>query len=418
MLTDSPYSRALTDTSGPGGAYDKPPAFSAFPSCLDKITREPANAAIYFLHIDKTAGTSVHKFLTDRFARSAICPARRIGDIDGASAESLKSYTLFSGHFTGGFGDFLGSPLRTITLLRDPIQRSISQYAHTRRDPVAPHHKLALTMSLREFCLHPETQNLIQDFQARCLTGQAQDAPVRRVIMAPRPRTGEEKDRLLRQARARLATCAAIGATEHLSTTLALICATLGLDRPTVAPYENASYNKPKSIDRDTLSIIRELTPCDAVLHQEAVRLLFARARDAGLAVPDPVAAQKTRAGGESAFQVRDRITAARATWPEREHRAKLALSNLICALPRVVRRTLVLPYTVYRLSIDKSVPPVRRLPLLLGAIYLILPIGPAIPGHLDKIAGPIVGFLFSAALSGRAKMRDLKFAAISRFDL
>jgi hypothetical protein len=377
-----------------------------------------ASNAVYFLHIEKTAGTSVHKFLLDRLSRSALCPARLINDLEGLSAESLWPYRLFSGHFTGGFSDFLGVPLKTVTVLRDPVQRSVSQYAHIRRDPLSEHHKLALGLSLREFCLHPDTRPLIEDYQTRFLAGEAVDFPFRRVELASAPRSGDERDQLLTRARARLASCAAVGVTENLTDTLTVFCTALGLERSGATPYENPSYNRPKTIDRDTLSIIRDLTQCDAILHKEATRMLRERAHGIGMAVGNHPKSIEVMPNSIASAGLTGASAPARSNWPEREHRIKLGLSAAICKLPRAMRVALVLPYTTYRLLVDRTGSSVRRLPLLTGILYLIQPLALPVPGHLDKAAALVVGFLLSAALSGRRKMRDLKLAAISRFDL
>jgi hypothetical protein len=381
------------------------------------------NAPVYFLHIEKTAGVSVHKVLNERFAPGTICPARIDVDIEGATAESLAPYRLFSGHFTGGFTDFLGAPLRTVTLLRDPIQRSISHYAHIRRDPSAEHHELAQSLSLREFCLHPLTRPLIEDYQTRFLAGGAHEHPVRHVTPADLPQSDDERRVLLARARRRLSECVAVGATEHLATTLALFCKCLELHWSGAAPYENPSYNRPKDIDQATLSVIHDLTKCDAILYQEAVRMLFAQAYAAGLTSAPQLAANDPGTRKSALRRLKGSFLSARGSWPETGHRIKLGLSEAIRTLPRAARVALAFPYAVYRLLLDKTVPAARRLPLLIGVLYLAAPFDllnavTPLPGYPDKIAALALGFLLSAALSGKKKLKDLKFAAIARFDL
>jgi hypothetical protein len=420
MLASDIHQRALAEPLEPDLS---PQAVPVAASRSQPVTGAKQAEAVYFLHIEKTAGTSVHKFLLDRLSKTDLCPSRLIDHLEGASAESLRPYRVFSGHFTGGLSDFLGLPLKTVTLLRDPVQRSISQYAHIRRDPLAEHHQLAQGLSLKEFCLHPATQPLIQDYQARCLAGEAQDIPFRRVIRANMPGSDFEREQLLRRARARLADCAAVGVTEHLTATLEVFCAALGLEWSGTAPYENPSYNRPKTIDRETLSIIRELTQCDAVLHKEATRMLFERARELGAPVECPLKSFKTVPGKAGPAGLQGVIAAARATWPERGHRIKLSLSAAICRLPRMVRMALVLPYTTYRLLVDRTGSSVRRLPLVFGILYLVLPfdlssVGIPVPGHWDKAAALILGFLLSMSLSGKRMMRDVKLGAIARFNL
>lgn len=420
MLASDTHQRALAEPLETDLPRHSVPAAT---SRSKRAIEEKQPGAVYFLHIEKTAGTSVHKFLLDRLAKTDLCPARLIDDLEGRSADSLRPYRVFSGHFTGGLADFLGLRLKTVTLLRDPVQRSISQYAHIRRDPLAEHHELAQGLSLKEFCLHPATRPLIQDYQARCLAGEAQDVPFRQVVRAKMPGSDFEREQLLARARARLADCAAVGVTEHLTATLEVFCAALELEWSGTAPYENPSYNRPKTIDRETLSIIRELTQCDAILHKEATRMLFDRARALGTPVECPLKSFKAVPGRAGPARLQAVVAAARATWPERGHRIKLGLSAAICRLPRMVRMALILPYTTYRLLVDRTGSGVRRLPLVFGIAYLLLPfdlssIGIPVPGHWDKAAALIVGFLLSMSLSGKRMMRDVKLGAIARFNL
>lgn len=219
MLLDGTELNALADIP------EMEPSPYLTPLCAAEAgSKSPAApvAPVYFLHIEKTAGVSVHKVLTERFGPGDICPARLDRDIAGADTGSLVPYRLYSGHFTGAFSDFLGLRLRTVTLLRDPIQRSISHYAHIRRDPGAIHHQLAQKLSLKEFCLHPLTRPLIEDYQTRFLAGAVLEDPLRRTAPADLPRSDDDRMLLLNRARMRLASCVAVGATEHLATTLAL----------------------------------------------------------------------------------------------------------------------------------------------------------------------------------------------------
>jgi uncharacterized membrane protein YkvA (DUF1232 family) len=404
----------------------EPSPFSSRFRVAETVSKSSADVPatpVYFLHIEKTAGVSVHKVLTERFEPGDICPARLDSDIAGTDARSLAPYRLYSGHFTGAFPDFLGMQLRTVTLLRDPIQRSISHYAHIRRDPGAAHHQLAQSLSLKEFCLHPLTRPLIEDYQTRFLAGAVLEDPLRRTAPADLPRSEDERALLLSRARARLAACAAVGATEHLATTLALFCEVLGLSQTVATPFENPSYNRPKDIDHATLSIIRELTRRDAVLYQEAVRMLFARAYMVGLTGERRPPANDVGPRKSVPLHVKGSLTLARCCWPETAHRIKLGLSEAIGKLPRAFRVALAFPYAAYRLLLDKSVPWARRAPLLLGLLYLAAPFDllnamDPVPGYPDKVAALALGFAVSAALSGRKKLQDLKFAAISRFGL
>jgi uncharacterized membrane protein YkvA (DUF1232 family) len=369
---------------------------------------------VYFLHIEKTAGSSVHRVLTAAFPDPGICPTRLWQELEGVRPEDLRHFQLYSGHLTGSFADFLGRRLRTVTLLRDPVQRSISHYAHIRRDPSSPYYGLAQNLSLREFCLHPETRHLVEDYQARSLAGAALKAPQpwsKQIALRNSP---QERADILARALAVVKDCVAVGVTERLPDTLAVFADTLGLDWSGHTPYENASYNRPKIVDAETLAVIRSITQLDAAIYDEAVAILSAAQRDRGEPSGDaPVATGRGQRRG----------ILARLSLPERSHRFKLRLSAALCRAPRAVRVCLAWLYMAYRIMVDQKVPLAGRIPLLLAGLYVIRPIDIVVtdawlPGHLDDGLALVVGVAVSVLIIGRDVIEDLWLAATTRFDL
>lgn len=88
-------------------------------------------SAYYFLHINKTGGSSLNHIFRGIFPRSLICPAGLANDLAAIPLSRLSSYKYYSGHF--GLSLPLMLPwikrvrLRTFTVLRDPVNRSLSQ---------------------------------------------------------------------------------------------------------------------------------------------------------------------------------------------------------------------------------------------------------------------------------------------------
>jgi hypothetical protein len=103
-----------------------------------------------FVHIPKTAGTTLHKIITHQY------PSRRIaihhdsdGPPDAALAERLacRHTSVVMGHFSIGLHRFIPG-LRYITCLRDPVSRIISHYHHTLNTPDHYLHRAVTTAKM------------------------------------------------------------------------------------------------------------------------------------------------------------------------------------------------------------------------------------------------------------------------------
>jgi hypothetical protein len=88
---------------------------------------------IVFLHIPKTAGQSVHTFLTRYFPKEEICPARENFQLLPISLPRRRMYRLFSGHLDWAQLDGIGYPRFIFTVLREPTERLLSFYFFLRQ---------------------------------------------------------------------------------------------------------------------------------------------------------------------------------------------------------------------------------------------------------------------------------------------
>ncbi|MFZ1767387.1 MAG: sulfotransferase family 2 domain-containing protein, partial [Candidatus Nitrotoga sp.] len=129
------------------------------------------NPTYYFLHIPKTAGSSMMRWLTDT-NQFHICPDRLWSLLMKRDKVQLDEYTLFCGHFYRYLTSYLGKPLSTFTFLRNPFDRAFSHYEHIRRDHNHFFYdKVQAQGSFLAFINDPETQPLIKNFQTRALSG-------------------------------------------------------------------------------------------------------------------------------------------------------------------------------------------------------------------------------------------------------
>jgi hypothetical protein len=241
-----------------------------------------ATQSVYFFHIPKTAGTSAYRFLEQSFPEAEICPWGLWDHLVTASKEDLGRWQVFRGHFLSHLESFLDRKLFTFTLLREPVARTISHYHHVRRSPEHPSHHHAVNMTLKEFCLHPSTRHMVENYQAIYLAkapcdvravigtlplGYAERFQLQEFLQYPDDFSGS--DRLLEVASKRLAEFEYVGITERLGQSLSEFSRMVGCAAPVVVERANLNPEgtSTDSVDASTLDLIRSLTAVDSVLY-------------------------------------------------------------------------------------------------------------------------------------------------------
>lgn len=130
--------------------------------------RRDDQAPLYFLHIPKTAGTSMRSILAEKYG-DRLCPAQMWDDFFRAPELRSTQYDAYSGHFGIDLPKFLGIRMRVFTMLRDPVARTVSHYLQVRRGVMHPLHDLVSKQTLRDFVFDPATVPMILNLQARYL---------------------------------------------------------------------------------------------------------------------------------------------------------------------------------------------------------------------------------------------------------
>lgn len=238
---------------------------------------------IYFFHIPKTAGTSVCRFLEQTFRSDQICPCGLWDQLITISRSELAQWQIFRGHFLSHLEPYLGRALRTFTMLRDPVERAISHYYHVRRAPEHPSHKYALRMSLAEFCIHPKTRHMVENYQAAYLAKTPCDPVIVAQGLFPEdlarfelqrrmehPDDVPASEELFERAEARLARFTAVGITENFHNSLVQVSRALKCPAP--KPFEPQNTNPERApvdnVDSATLALVRDLTRVDQRLYE------------------------------------------------------------------------------------------------------------------------------------------------------
>jgi hypothetical protein len=98
----------------------------------------------FFVHLMKTAGGTLLQQILANFAREEVYPAAGIDPdlrtanysldyLTGLPAERLRQVRVFTGHFPFVAVELLGMDLTTITIVRDPVERTLSYLRHCQR---------------------------------------------------------------------------------------------------------------------------------------------------------------------------------------------------------------------------------------------------------------------------------------------
>lgn len=336
-----------------------------------------------------------------------------------------RKYSVFSGHFMDALEPKMGISLQTITVLRDPVQRTISNYAHVRRDPYQPWHELAQKLTLREFCQHPDTRELIENYQAVCLSTRTPTPENSTTFAHPLGASRSTTD-VLSAARDRLERCVAVGVTEQLPESLVVFADALGLSWNGVVPFENVAYNRPILVEETTIGLIREMTTLDAILYREAVGMLEARiaALKTETNRPDVISERRhsyTRIAEPADEQI-ENPSAAPLLSPKMRSRIYMGIAKTVREWPptlRAIARYLYLFLLVFR---DPRVKWYCRIPIAFGAAYFFSPIS-LIPNHV-ALFGRLDDFLvmafclwLSIDLVAPILLTEFRAAAVARFE-
>lgn len=241
---------------------------------------------LFFLHIPKSAGVTLIEVVDQNFGDGETLQSQDWRDagsvIEGMSPLDLALVRCVRGHHWFGPGDeaihdrISIDPI-TITVLRDPVARTVSVYQHVMR---WKEHWLREyldlsgdeTMPLLEFVEHPEAQGEILNLQARLILGNVPGNPKQPAARLKGVVSFREEE-LLERAMARLDTFGWIGLTERMNESVALLTRIMGWNPIDEVPVRNRNVVPSTEVElsAETRQAIFDRTQVDRALYARAV---------------------------------------------------------------------------------------------------------------------------------------------------
>ena len=241
------------------------------------------NDFVFFLHIPKTAGTSVTNALKAAFPEKRTLTPYQMNNVRKHPQEIYLRAELLYGHFTHEvYGRRLPKqPDFILTFLRQPLDHFISTFFHLKIDPTFAYttrltddkaraeafHAELKDMDIEAFLDHPDSR-LFDNFQTRYLVkGLTSDY------------SGYPDEQLLPIAQRLLLDLPFFGLTERFDDSLSLLASTLGNTVDLKSSRSNRSRNKPRnySPNPEVVQAIERRTRADNALYALAGQAFDAR---------------------------------------------------------------------------------------------------------------------------------------------
>jgi len=249
-----------------------------------------SSAPLFFLHVPKTAGTTLNTIVESHFKREEIWPHYFNVELLGAAPETLHDYRYFRGHLRcDTLVQRLGRRPVTLTMLRQPVEQLRSAFAHTQRISTEDWTRSTLCgvgilerfrrATLEEALDDPQMIRVIRNQQLKYLRPAPpapEDPPHFDEPPQERPSDDEED---LKHAQQLLNGFALAGLSERFQESIFLMAYAFGWAPVISYPFLNVGGNKPgrERVSQTTLERIREINASDQRLYDFAERLFAVR---------------------------------------------------------------------------------------------------------------------------------------------
>ncbi len=144
---------------------------------------------IIFNHVPKAGGSSLYFFFQDLLGPEKVFRSKTRNvdteiKMEDLSAEDKEKHSIFQGHFNYGHHKLFEQPCLYFGIIRDPIERIVSNYYYLRKKGLGEARKYAMSVTLEEYFEGriKESETSIGHTQTKFLTGQISPEKAREII--------------------------------------------------------------------------------------------------------------------------------------------------------------------------------------------------------------------------------------------
>ncbi|MFT5260296.1 MAG: hypothetical protein ACI810_002047 [Gammaproteobacteria bacterium] len=227
---------------------------------------------LIFLHLPKAGGSTLRTILNREYGVKAshIISERMhqdFKDLEQLDEQHKQKIKLLIGHMGFGVHAYLPGPCKYISMLRDPIERVVSEYRYIQVNQKHVHHEKVKNLSLMEF-LSSGLTTQVSNGQTRLLSGMHDNNPVG--IQCARPVTQLDFDEAVKNIEAWFPV---LGLVDKYEETLLLWKKAFGWRWPWYAPENVNPSNKGRTLSEGELAAVTTINEYDIKLYQIAQTL-------------------------------------------------------------------------------------------------------------------------------------------------
>lgn len=207
------------------------------------MTKRP----IIFVHVPKTAGSTIHAVLSDKyencFTIDGVDPEKSLRAFEKLSAQEKESVQVIKGHLSLRIVEQFNNPF-LFTYLRDPFDQFLSAFYYIKRADWNPHNERVTKLDTLEQYIDYAEQNGLDNIQTRHLSNSIQAYPEDAFRSL-----GNESSTLLEKAKENLNRMDWVFHTNQFDTSLLILQKELNWATPPYYEVRNKTKGRKKTSD-------------------------------------------------------------------------------------------------------------------------------------------------------------------------